>query len=661
MERSVNKGRARARGLVAAAFGLLAALSVSQETRADLCNSVQDADAKASAETKRDVDFYESLFPDSTYFGKRGWNEKIVQCNRQRDNKGDQIAKITQTLGTNPDRKQLESKNLDYKVIRGHYNFFGTLATRMKYVYVLSKENNVWKMVIPYDPIINDVVKDRIDFDMDGDGHAFHLYDASQIVDPKAEKLELKPTPKPIAQTLCSDFTYFSGSEGKYDKQTGKNASKRDKENKFISLGRIEFYYDKSEFLSLGCRVKRDRDVYWVDSKGKVRKSRADDWVLDNFVRAAEGYWTIPGVFELQLLMKGRNESKFPKALTKLLNDGDHLTVYFATKFLPYGDNQMYKSNIIEFNNFSTMSSDGTYWHEVGHAFGLDDEYAKDDSKPNGCKNSVFEKLTPTTYEMCKAGAPEQRTIYHYLAATRYITTQSECSQDPDCATDEYCDKGVDTTRNQCVSKKSNNDACSLVDGGRQCKSGYCKVGRCYDPNSVAMGGTCYVDDACKLGKCSSIDGTKGTCVCKQDADCNKSGYYCNAGLDLSKNECLAQKTDNSTCDIAGGAHQCKSGYCQWSHCYTPNSVATGGTCYVDDACKLGKCSSINGTKGTCVCKSDADCGDGRWCDGGADLHLNVCKNKLNKGDSCGTALTVGNDHKCKSGECSGFPNYVCK
>jgi hypothetical protein len=543
--------------------------------RADLCDSVKDTTTTTDA--KRDVDFYEQLFPDPSgeYRGNRRWNEIVVQCNRQRDINGREVARITATLGTSPDRKTLESRNLEPKVIRGYYNFFGTVVTRLKYVYVLSKTNGVWSMVIPYNPIINDVVPGRIDFDADSGGHAWELYDASQVVNPTAAVPTLKTGARPIAETLCSSFTYFSGDEGKYDDQTGTNAHKRDKENKFISLGRIEYYYkDKGEgFLSVGCRVNRTRDVYWVDpDTGKLRKSKADAWVLDTFVRTAEGYWTIPGVFELKLLMKGRNDKEFPASMRALLNEDDHLTVRFATKFMPYGANQMYKSNPIQFNNFSTMTSDGTYWHEVGHAFATDDEYGGED-KSNDCENAQYKSYSPKTYQMCDAGADEKRTIYHYLAATRYITKQSECKQDPDCAAGEYCNKGVDLTKNQCVAKKADNDGCDLASGARQCKSGHCKLGRCYTPHSAAMGAICYVNDACAEGKCSSIDGTRGTCVCKDDADC----------------------------------------------------------------------------------------GPGKYCDGGVDAKVNACRAKLDKGETCGTAVSVGNDHKCKSGECSGFPGYKCK
>ena len=235
-----------------------------------------------------------------------------------------------------------------------------------------------------------------------------------------------------------------------------------------------------------------------------------------------------------------------------------------------------------------------------------------------------------------------------------------KCRKDPECPSGHYCNAGVDLSTNRCMPLKADNETCDVAGGSHQCKSGHCKFGRCYTPHSVAMGGTCYVNDACQGGKCSDVEGVKGRCVCKKDADCDE-GKYCDAGTDLNLNSCKPLKTDNETCDLVGGGHQCKSGYCKFSRCYTPNSVAMGGTCYNDDACKEGKCSAIDGAKGTCVCKKDSDCGTGKWCDAGFDTKVNQCRSKLNKGEKCGKALSVGNDHKCKSGKCSGAPNYKCK
>jgi hypothetical protein len=71
-------------------------------------------------------------------------------------------------------------------------------------------------MIIPYKPITNELVANRIDFIFD---HARKLDDASQVVNPSsnAQMLTLKPSPEPIAMTLCSTLTYFPGDEGKYD------------------------------------------------------------------------------------------------------------------------------------------------------------------------------------------------------------------------------------------------------------------------------------------------------------------------------------------------------------------------------------------------------------------------------------------------------------
>ena len=181
---------------------------------------------------------------------------------------------------------------------------------------------------------------------------------------------------------------------------------------------------------------------------------------------------------------------------------------------------------------------------------------------------------------------------------------------------------------------------------------------------SIGMGGTCYIDGACSKGKCSGVDGLPGVCVCNRDEDCGLSGkFWCNAGLDLVKNACEPRKADGSSCDLVGGGHQCTGGSCKFARCYTPGSVAMGGTCFVDDACAKGKCSSIDGTNGTCVCQTDQDCAPvgNMWCNAGLDTKINTCNAKLAKGADCGKVGSIGNDHKCASGACSGFPDYKCK
>ena len=114
-------------------FILMCFMLLSTQAHANLCKSVRGTDPSPTSDTKKDVDFYQELFPDGTYHGKRKWNEIIVQCNRQRDTKGNQISKVTASGSNNADKRTLKASDLDPKVIRGHYNFFGTLNTQLKY------------------------------------------------------------------------------------------------------------------------------------------------------------------------------------------------------------------------------------------------------------------------------------------------------------------------------------------------------------------------------------------------------------------------------------------------------------------------------------------------------------------------------------------------
>ena len=566
-------------------FFLVLAYTVlfSAYAHADLCDDVTDVVRPVVPGIENDLKLYEILFPDVTYQGDRRWNEIILQCNRRRDTKGDEVLRATGTDGANAEKQVLKSRDLDPKVIHGHYNFVGLPIGGLlsfKYVYILERKDGVWTMIIPYKPLFNELVPNRVDFDF---SHAAQLYEASQVVTPSntAQIVTLKPGADSIATTLCATTTFFPGDAGKYD---DKALHQRDPENKFISLGKIQYQYEKGGDTFSGCRVDKNRDLYWRwDSTGdRAVKVTPQGWILDNFVRTAEAYWSVPGVFKLKLLLEGHNESSFPKSTLDLLQAGDHLTAHFATKFLRAHFNQMYKSNVFQVNNFSTMTIDGSYWHEVGHAFGLDDEYGfvNAEEGKNSCRNKRMSSLYATSaYQMCEGGVSDdgniyKRTIYHYIAVSRYLTKQKECNSDNDCS----------------------------------------------------------------------------------------SGEFCNAGIDLNKNQCMAKKADDETCDLAGGGHQCKSGRCKFSRCYTPNSVAMGGTCYVNDACREGKCSSLDGTKGTCVCKEDTDCGAGKWCDAGFDTKTNACRAKLDKGETCGKPGSVGNDHKCKSGQCSGLMGgYKCE
>lgn len=213
---------------------------------------------------------------------------------------------------------------------------------------------------------------------------------------------------------------------------------------------------------------------------------------------------------------------------------------------------------------------------------------------------------------------------YRQLAGLR---GEGDCSADSECKEGEFCTAGIlDLTRNVCKVRKSWGEACTTK---RQCNSGRCAWGQCAEADE-----------------------------CRASSDCS-SGSFCGDPV-LGKRMCKPRLDDGALCTMAD---QCKAGRCKSGFCSREASVAMGNTCRFNDECRVGKCNAPVGgvSTGTCVCKKDSDCGAGNWCDAGLDLKVNACRAKLSKGASCGKAGSFGNDHKCKSGNCSGFPKYVCK
>ena len=112
---------------------------------------------------------------------------------------------------------------------------------------------------------------------------------------------------------------------------------------------------------------------------------------------------------------------------------------------------------------------------------------------------------------------------------------------------------------------------------------------KCYKKDSLPLGESCFKDVQCSVGKCNGFSDPfckKGTCVCKEDADCGNN-EYCDKGviLGIGKNSCKPKKVNGISC---GQDKQCVSG-----------------------RCNLGKCKE---------CKKDNQCARGESCDNG------VCK-----------------------------------
>ncbi len=506
----------------------LAGLLLTTSASANLCSNIRTDSAPTDSDSESEANLHEQLFPQTQHWGNRDWNRKLLICNRKRDTNGNKIKQILTDSAYQLQKDKLSESDLPMQLIKGKYNFFGNVVTQQKYRYVLSKSGGEWTMTIPYDAEINDVVPIRVDIYMgelsttnpnysptDRQNHAWHLYEFSQLdstgIGPNMV-WTLKPDAQPIAETHCSSTRYYAGKEGKYDGQDGLESKKRDRTNRHISEGLIQYSYNDTRWKT-GCRIDMYTQIAWhPDTSSNVVESptSADTWVKRNFIRTAESYWSQPDSFRLRLLLKGFNEDEFSPELLNLLGNNDYLQVRFGTKFMPYGSNQVYKTSLIQFNNFSTMTTDGTLWHEVGHAFGLDDEYGGADSdnvaKDNGCESSTYSSFSPTSYQMCDAGETRTRSIYHYIATSRYVLSQI-CSDDSDCDDGQYC----------------NNRA---------------GLNRCLADGSSQIGDACFKNKECDTNRCQGSSGNK-QCVCADDGDC-ENGRCIVGTFGIGKNYCRA-------------------------------------------------------------------------------------------------------------------------
>lgn len=658
---------------------ILAALMFSLPASADLCRSVTDL--KVKSETNKEIRLYKELFPEADHFGSHRYNAFILECNRNRDATGKTMTKLLTDSEWSYMKDTLRKDNLPAHFFKFNYHFAGLAPFKMRYA--VWKKNGEWQVLIPYRYSITETIKNRIDLNK---SHAGKLYEKSQLK-PKdsasQSKYELKADPKPVWETLCSGKpTYVKGKKGKYKGKSGEeNAHKRDRKNKFIDRGRIEFKYSKDSGLAKGCRVKRNVHLYGKDPMTQqFVKVRPDKWILNNFIAQGESYWSVPNNFRLHISLRGVNENRLEPSARKVLNalvtqKGERLPITFASEFMPHHGNQMYKSNILQPHNFSTMTTDGTYKHEVGHALGLDDEYdfAGKVSK-NACEDSRYQKIATRenggksgaktysvlNYTMCSGYGRQWNTIYHYIAISRYLLGEI-CEQDADCGQGRYCNRRLGVNRclaesskklgkscrknrecqsNKCQKKGSKKVCTCKVDtdcaSGQQCNKPVGKASFC-GRDGVKLGATCSKHNQCRSNRC---EGKK--CVCNADSDCGAGKKchravgkknYCagkakgtqSIGKRCKKNtDCLSNKCEGKQC-VCKADSDCKSGkkcfrtigkknYC------SSTSKSLGRACKNKDECKSKKCNQSK-----CVCNKNSDCPKHKTCKKKA-LGANVCR-----------------------------------
>jgi len=559
-------------------------------------------------------------YASGDYKGYSDYNSRVLACNRKRDSNGKAVEQVFQDpFGY--------AENLAAKLITGKMHYHGVFPFR--YFYQLERKNGSW------------ILTSFLEMHYPSIKHA--------------KKLE-------VSEHLLDDLGF-----------------KCDKE-------------DVVEGNYTSCRLDRDK---MIDSKKdkSFESKTVEEHYKEFWRRNIEQFWSKPGfTVKVKFVPEEVSDEKY-----KELKKAD--AIWHVRLNHNKTTRAMYKASTLigRPHPLYTGMDRETIVHEYGHTWGLDDEYQEvvgpeisvlgnyiDAQVELGddCSNILRSKKgsESSSYIMCQNNfsssinndadpdtipfdffKEHSKAVYAWIATSRYAIS-GYCEADSDCGTNQFCDKGtaLGVGTNQC--KPGHQDHFRICSRGEQCASGFCTTGTCYTPKSAKMGGVCFVDDECLVGHCSSPGGTKGTCVCSKDGECG-SGKYCDAGVDLTKNACKDLKSDGEACPAVGGGHSCKSGQCSFGRCYTPDSIAMGGICYVTDACKQGKCSSVPGVQGRCVCKEDDDCGSGSWCNKGLDLNMNSCKPKLKKGEVCGKVGELGVGHRCKSGECkAGFGvNLKCK
>ena len=209
--------------------------------------------------------------------------------------------------------------------------------------------------------------------------------------------------------------------------------------------------------------------------------------------------------------------------------------------------------------------------------------------------------------------------------------------------------------------------------GGQLCDGDVCVS--CTDSDSAHCGPACLDCTGTSTPVCQG-----GVCVCTSDADCGE-GKWCKGGTCAA---CSATDADHcgAQCLVCEGpSPACKGGACVCA----AESCGAGAFCGPEGGCQ--PCDTADKCGAACEpcpteaplckalacapCASDAECGDGMWCNGGACVacgqddpaHCGAsCASCANPTPVCKAGACVCNEVSCKAGSlCEGGACKACK
>ncbi|MCH9646683.1 MAG: hypothetical protein K0U98_00515 [Deltaproteobacteria bacterium] len=601
---------------------------------------------------------------ETCFVGTRSYNEHVIACNRKRDSLGNAVGDVAnRTL----------ADDLDARFIRGQFNYFGLFSKR--YGYRLKRSNGVWTITVALDFKFPKAESDKL--------HIPHAL---------TEILSSQEGGQPLDQGVCAtDATDKNDNGLVYAKDTPFSARACR-----VNRGARFFLLTPEERTAQGI-TETD---FWNESF-RGRRLASTDWLMHYWRDRIETRWSrADGSLKMNVhIANFVGQSGEVTAAT--LDNFDKAGTRYKVEMHHNEDrwNNMYRPvkvlGVKVYKAIYTGISEWTILHEFSHFLGLDDEYPQGANPPDfrDCDElSGEDSDTNLRYLMCTVGDEAVKSVYPWIVTRRYHV--GYCDTDGDCASNEFCDKGValGVGRNHCSKKRTNGTACTRP---LQCLSGICPGGACAECNSdddcnnnqycnkgtlgigknkcenkKSNGVACTRPNQCTSGICPG-----GACAeCNSDDDCTNS-EFCNTGtLGIGRNKCQALKANGVACTRPD---QCQSGICPGGACAECNSdddcnsseycntgtlgigknkcealKANGVACTRADQCQSGICPG-----GACAeCNSDDDCDSNEYCNTGT---VGIGKNKCERKKSNGTGCTRAG--QCTSGICPGGACAECK
>jgi MYXO-CTERM domain-containing protein len=206
----------------------------------------------------------------------------------------------------------------------------------------------------------------------------------------------------------------------------------------------------------------------------------------------------------------------------------------------------------------------------------------------------------------------------------------TDCTVDKDCGLSSFCSAGV------CVAKQGAGAKCP---NGNACVSGACVDGYCCNSSCGTQCEACDVPG--KEGVCSPVTGAPHGAR----TACASDGTSCNG---------TCNGTNKDGCAYPDKETLCRAATCASNVATIATYCSGDGRCPVpqEQSCLPGSCSGTICGAGTNSCTTDAQCGAGKWCQGGR------CTATLAVGERCSAdtqcALKFCVDGFCCSRACTG-------